>query len=93
MRYEGHCRDLKGPASVRHARAALDKDGAVIGYAFGSKGFSRVDIDTNESARLQFHRPADRDAFEAIAQPNPMVLPTSIWRGRRWHPNSRRPVV
>src|SRR6202008_4913473 len=28
---------------------ALDKDGAVIGYAFESKGFSRVDIDTNES--------------------------------------------
>jgi hypothetical protein len=31
------------------ARAALDKDGAVIGYVFESKGFSRVDIDTNES--------------------------------------------
>jgi nicotinate dehydrogenase subunit B len=49
MRYEGHGWDPKGPASIHQARAALDKDGAVIGYAFESKGFSRVDIDTNES--------------------------------------------
>ena len=49
MRYEGHGWDPKGPASIHHARAALDKDGAVIGYAFESKGFSRIDIDTNES--------------------------------------------
>jgi hypothetical protein len=27
----------------------LDKDGAAIGYLFESTGFSRVDIDTNES--------------------------------------------
>jgi hypothetical protein len=31
--------------------ARLDKDAAVIGYAFESNGFSRVDIDTNESDR------------------------------------------
>jgi CO/xanthine dehydrogenase Mo-binding subunit len=49
MRYEGHGWDPKGRASIHHARAALDKDGAVIGYAFESKGFSRIDIDTNES--------------------------------------------
>src|SRR6202040_579055 len=49
MRYEGHGWDPKGPASIHHARAALDQDGAVIGYAFESKGFSRIDIDTNES--------------------------------------------
>jgi nicotinate dehydrogenase subunit B len=49
MRYEGHGWDPKGPASIHHAHAALDKDGAVIGYTFESKGFSRVDIDTNES--------------------------------------------
>jgi len=49
MRYEGHGWDPKGPASVHRTRAALDKDGAVIGYVFESKGFSRVDIDTNES--------------------------------------------
>jgi len=33
----------------RHAGTALDGDGAMIGYAFESKGFSRIDIDTNES--------------------------------------------
>jgi nicotinate dehydrogenase subunit B len=49
MRYEGHGWDPKGPASIHRARAALDPDGAVIGYAFDSKGFSRIDIDTNES--------------------------------------------
>jgi hypothetical protein len=27
----------------------LGKDGAVIGYVFESKGFSRIDVDTNES--------------------------------------------
>jgi len=36
-------------ASIHRARAAPDQDGAVIGYAFESKGFSRIDIDTNES--------------------------------------------
>ena len=35
MRYEGHGWDPKGPASIHRARAALDKDGAVIGYVFG----------------------------------------------------------
>jgi CO/xanthine dehydrogenase Mo-binding subunit len=49
MRYEGHGWDPKGPASIHHARAALNTDGAVIGYSFESKGFSRIDIDTNES--------------------------------------------
>jgi nicotinate dehydrogenase subunit B len=49
MRWEGHGWDPKGPASIHRARAALDRDGAVIGYVFESKGFSRIDIDTNES--------------------------------------------
>jgi CO/xanthine dehydrogenase Mo-binding subunit len=49
MRYEGHGWDPKGPASIHRARAALDPDGAVVGYVLESKGFSRVDIDTNES--------------------------------------------
>jgi CO/xanthine dehydrogenase Mo-binding subunit len=48
MRWEGHGWDPKGPASIHRARAALDKDNAVTGYAFESKGFSRIDIDTNE---------------------------------------------
>jgi nicotinate dehydrogenase subunit B len=49
MRWEGHGWAPRGPASIHRARAALDKDGAVIGYVFESKGFSCVDIDTNES--------------------------------------------
>jgi nicotinate dehydrogenase subunit B len=49
MRCEGHGWDPKGPASIHRVRAALDPDGAVIGYVFESKGFSRIDIDTNES--------------------------------------------
>jgi nicotinate dehydrogenase subunit B len=49
MRYEGHGWDPKAPASIHRARAALDQDGRVTGYVFESKGFSRIDIDTNES--------------------------------------------
>jgi nicotinate dehydrogenase subunit B len=49
MRYEGHGWDPKGPASVHQARAALDDQGKIIAYEFTSKGFSRVDIDTNEA--------------------------------------------
>ena len=75
MRYEGHGWDPKGPASIHRARAALDKDGAVIGYVFESKGFSRIDIDTNESdPRLQPRRPADGPAAEVAA---------GLWRARR----------
>src|SRR6266516_4296 len=37
------------PASVHRGRAALDASGKVIGYEFISKGFSRRNIDTNES--------------------------------------------
>ncbi len=49
MRHEGHGWDPKGPASVHLARAALDGDGKVIAYEFVSKGFSRIDTDTNEA--------------------------------------------
>ena len=35
MRYEGRGWGPKGPASIHHARAALDQDGAVVGYVFG----------------------------------------------------------
>ncbi len=41
--------DPKGPASVHRGRAALDASGKVIGYDFTSRGFSRVNIATNES--------------------------------------------
>src|SRR6266705_57208 len=49
MRSDGIAWDPKGPASVHRGRAALDASGKVIGYEFVSKGFSRRNIDTNES--------------------------------------------
>jgi CO/xanthine dehydrogenase Mo-binding subunit len=49
MRGEGTGWDPKGPASIHRARAALDSSGKVTAYEFSSKGFSRVDVDTNGS--------------------------------------------
>ena len=49
MRQDGIAWDPKGPASVHRARAALDASGKVVGYEFISKGFSRINIATNES--------------------------------------------
>ncbi|MGC1467330.1 MAG: molybdopterin cofactor-binding domain-containing protein [Pseudolabrys sp.] len=49
MRDQGTGWDPKGPASTHHARAALDASGKVIAYEFNSKGFSRVDVNTNGS--------------------------------------------
>jgi CO/xanthine dehydrogenase Mo-binding subunit len=41
--------DPKGPASIHRARAAIDASGKVTAYEFTSKGFSRVDVNTNGS--------------------------------------------
>ena len=41
--------DPKGPACVHRGRAALDASGKVIAYEIVSRGFSRVNIGTNES--------------------------------------------
>jgi nicotinate dehydrogenase subunit B len=49
MRDQGTAWDPKAPASIHHARAALDASGTVIAYDFLSKGFSRIDVDTNGS--------------------------------------------
>ncbi len=49
MRNQGTGWDPKGPASIHQARAAIDSSGNVIAYDFLSKGFSRVDVDTNGS--------------------------------------------
>jgi CO/xanthine dehydrogenase Mo-binding subunit len=49
MRQDGTAWDPKGPACLHRARAALDVAGKVIGYEFVVKGFSRVNITTNES--------------------------------------------
>jgi CO/xanthine dehydrogenase Mo-binding subunit len=47
MRDQGTGWDPKGPASTHRARAGLNAAGEVIAYEFTSKGFSRVDVDTN----------------------------------------------
>ena len=49
MRPEGIAWDAKGPASVHRARAGLDANGKIIAYQFESKGFSRLEVDSNES--------------------------------------------
>ena len=41
--------DPKGPASTHRARAGLDAQGNIVAYEFVSKGFSRVDVNTNGS--------------------------------------------
>jgi nicotinate dehydrogenase subunit B len=49
MRNQGTGWDPKGPASIHQARAAIDAQGNVVAYDFLSKGFSRIDVDTNGS--------------------------------------------
>jgi nicotinate dehydrogenase subunit B len=49
MRADGIAWDPKAPATVHHAKAGLDASGKIVGYRFESKGFSRVNIDSNES--------------------------------------------
>jgi CO/xanthine dehydrogenase Mo-binding subunit len=49
MREQGTGWDPKGPASIHRARAAIDAQGNVIAHDFLSKGFSRVDVNTNGS--------------------------------------------
>jgi nicotinate dehydrogenase subunit B len=49
MRDQGTGWDPKGPASIHRARAAVDAQGSVIAYDFLSKGFSRWDVQVNES--------------------------------------------
>lgn len=48
-RDQGHGWDPKNPASVHVSRAAVDKDGKVVAWEFTSKGFSRLDVESNES--------------------------------------------
>ncbi len=47
MRDQGTGWDPKGPASTHKARVALDASGKVTAYEFTSKGFSRIDVNTN----------------------------------------------
>ena len=48
-RAEGTQWDPKGPASVIRARAALDASNNVVGFEFIAKGFSRLEVSSNES--------------------------------------------
>ena len=48
-REQGTGWDPKGPASVHKVRAAIDASGKVVAYDFVSKGFSRVEVDSNGS--------------------------------------------
>lgn len=50
MRHEGTGWDPKSPASVHTVRAGLDRDGKVIAWHFHSKGFDRLNVNSNESA-------------------------------------------
>ncbi len=63
-RHEGHGWDPKGPASVHRGRAAIDAQGNVVAYEFMSKGFSRIDMATNES------NPSDTLAGMLVGFPN-----------------------
>ncbi|MGE0626988.1 MAG: molybdopterin cofactor-binding domain-containing protein [Hyphomicrobiaceae bacterium] len=49
MRNDATAWDPKGPASVMRVRAAIDADDNVIGYEFIAKGFSRLEVASNES--------------------------------------------
>ena len=50
MRHDGTQWDPKAPASVHVSRAAIDKDGKVIGWNFESKGFSRREFHRDEGS-------------------------------------------
>jgi nicotinate dehydrogenase subunit B len=49
MRDQGTAWDPKAPASIHRVRAAIDASGDIIAYDFLSRGFSRIDVDTNGS--------------------------------------------
>jgi nicotinate dehydrogenase subunit B len=49
MRAQGTGWDPKGPASIHRAKAAIDASGKVVAYELLSKGFSRIDVNSNES--------------------------------------------
>ena len=87
-REQGTGWDPKGPASIHQARAAIDASGNVIAYEFLSKGFSRIDVQTNGSKpRGHARRPFPRRRAEArtttsACRRNPTSSPTSARPGR-----------
>ena len=81
--------DPKGPASIHRARAAIDAAGNVIAYEFNSKGFSRIDVNTNGGDAAGIRLPgtsamsSSNPATVSACRRNPTSSPTSAWRGRR----------
>ena len=94
MRDQGTGWDPKAPASIHQARAAIDAAGNVIAYDFLSKGFSRVDVDTNGSKpydTLAGQLSASRSipATVSACRRNPTTSPTSARVGN--HRAAARP--
>jgi nicotinate dehydrogenase subunit B len=52
MRYEGHGGGPKGAASIHHARAALDRDGAVIAMCSRARAFRVLTSTATRATRL-----------------------------------------
>jgi nicotinate dehydrogenase subunit B len=63
--------DPKSPASTHHARAAIDASGNVTGYEFTTKGFSLLEVYSNES------KPHDTLAGQLLDVP---LKPTDAFR-------------
>ncbi len=78
MRAEGTGWDPKGPASIHRARAGLDAAGKVAGYRFDSRGFSRTDIETNESDPA--HSLAGQSMGMALAPTQEFGIPTEPYQ-------------
>ena len=91
-REQAHRLDPKGPASIHRARAAIDASGNVIAYEFTSKGFSRLDVNTNGGApsdtlagQVRDVALKSGDGFGVPAE-NRTSSSTSGWRGKPFRP-------
>ena len=88
-REQGTGWDPKGPASIHRARAAFDAAGKVVAYEFVSKGFSRIDVQTNGCAAGRHacrpfpRRCRSRSTTTSAFRRNPTCSTTSAPRGRR----------
>ena len=85
----GHRLGSERPGLDPQARAAIDAAGKVTAYEFISKGFSRVDVNTNGSkphdtlAGQTARRRRSSRATASACRRNPTPSTTSGWRGRR----------
>ena len=82
MRYEGHGWDPKAPASVHISRAAVDKDGKVIGWQFETQSVLQArHLQQRRRARIHARRPAHGLPLQAGASYS--VIRTSPTASRR----------